>query len=86
MLLIVHITIAMISVLFAALLFFSPNDFKFKANYVLIAATLLSGTYLVVDRGTHLVESCFVGLIYIGAVLYANIAAKRKLASQPKGY
>lgn len=80
MLLLVHITIAFVSILFATLLFFSPSDFKFKANYLLIGATLASGTYLVADRGSHLLESCAMGLAYIGVVLFASIAAKRKFA------
>jgi hypothetical protein len=82
MLLLAHIVIALISVVFASLLFLSPSNFKFKANYLLIGATLVSGTYLVIDRSSHLVESCAVGLAYIGVVLFAIAAAKRKYAKQ----
>ncbi len=82
MLLLAHITIAMISVLFATLLLFSPSNFKFKANYLLLGATLASGTYMVLDRGSHLVESCAVGLVYLGAVSSAIILAKRRFAVQ----
>lgn len=86
MLLLAHIIIALVSILFATLLFFSPSDFKFKANYLLVSATLASGTYLVVDRGSHLLESCAIGLVYIGAVFYAIIAAKRRLVRQTSDY
>jgi hypothetical protein len=82
MLLLAHITIAIISILFATLLLFSPSNFKFKANYLLLGATLVSGTYMVLERATHLVESCTVGLIYLGAVSLAIILAKRKFAAQ----
>jgi len=78
-----HIIIATISVLFATALFFSPSSFKFKANYILIGATLMTGTFLVVDRGSHLVESCLAGLLYLGVVIYAVIIAWKKFASQP---
>ena len=81
MLLLAHIIIALVSIIFVTLLFFSPSDFKFKANYLLIGATLASGTYLVVDRGSHLLESCVMGLAYIGVVLSAIIAARRKFAA-----
>lgn len=82
MILLAHIIIAMVSVLFATLLFFSPTDFKFKVNYLLLAATLASGTYLVLDRGTHLVESCLTGLAYIGVISFALVSARRKFARQ----
>jgi hypothetical protein len=80
MILLTHIAIAMTSILFATLLLFSPSDFKFKANYLLLGATLASGTYLVVERGTHLMESCLMGLVYIGAISFALTLAKRKFA------
>ncbi len=80
MILLAHIVIAMTSFLFATLLLFSPSEFKFKANYLLLGATLASGTYLVADRGTHIMESCLMGLAYTGAVSFALILAKRKFA------
>ncbi|MEX2014703.1 MAG: hypothetical protein WD885_02100 [Candidatus Saccharimonadales bacterium] len=86
MLLITHIAIAMVSVLFATLLFFSPSDYKFKANYLLLGATLISGTFLVLGRGTHLVESCLMGLIYTGAVFTAIIFARKKFVRQTNDY
>ncbi|HEX5797963.1 MAG TPA: hypothetical protein VFX79_01285 [Candidatus Saccharimonadales bacterium] len=86
MLLITHILIAMISILFATLLFFSPSNFKFRANYLLLGATLASGTFLVVDRGSHLVESCLMGLVYTGAVFTAIILAKKKFVRQTNDY
>lgn len=82
MILLAHIAVALISVIFATLLYFSPTDFKFKANYALLTATLMSGTYLVVDRGTHIMESCLMGLAYIGAVAFALISAKKKFVKQ----
>ncbi len=82
MILLTHIVIATTSVLFATLLFLSPSNFKFKINYLFLGATLASGTYLVADRGTHIMESCMAGLIYIGAVSFALISAKRKFAAQ----
>lgn len=78
--LLTHITIAISGILFATWLLFSPSDFKFKANYLLLGATLVSGTYLVVERGTHIMESCITGLIYTGAISFALILAKRKFA------
>jgi hypothetical protein len=86
MLLITHILIAMVSVLFATLLLFSPSGLKFRANYLLLGATLISGTFLVVGRGTHLVESCLMGLIYTGVVFTAIILAKKKFVRQTNDY
>ncbi len=82
MILLLHILLAISSILFATSLFLAPSDQKFKANYFLLAATLASGTYLVIDRASHLVESCFLGLVYLGAVSLAIVSAKRKFARE----
>ena len=82
MILLSHIIIAMTSIVAATLLFFSPSDFKFKANYLLLGATLTSGAYLVISSGTHLVESCILGLVYLGAVSFALVSARIRFARQ----
>lgn len=80
MILIIHIAIALASIAYTTDLFFRPVESKLKPAYLLAASTLLSGTVLVVDRNSHLVESCVTGLIYLGCVAFAIVVSRRKLA------
>ena len=80
--LMVHIIVALASVAYTTLLFFAPSPNKFKATYGLVAATLASGTILVMSTQANLVHACITGLIYIGAVTVAIIFAKQRFAKQ----
>lgn len=80
MILIIHIAIALASIIYSTDLFFRPADHKFKPAYFLAASTLVSGTILVVSRNSHLVESCVTGIIYLSCVTFAIVIARRKLA------
>ena len=80
MILIIHIAIALASIAYTTELFFRPAEGKFKPAYLLAASTLVSGTILVVDRNSHLVESCVTGLIYLSCVTFAIAISRRKLA------
>jgi hypothetical protein len=51
-------------------------------NYLLVAMTLVSGTYLLMLKPSHMVQSCMMGLVYIGFVTFAIVAAKKKLARE----
>lgn len=82
MALIIHIIIALTSIAFTTLLFALPSRAKFNANYVLIALTLTSGTYLVVNTNAPMLKSCMSGLLYIGLVTLGTIAARYKYARQ----
>jgi hypothetical protein len=82
MALIIHIIIALTSIAFTTLLFALPSQAKFRANYGLIALTLISGTYLVVSTNAPMLKSCMSGLLYIGVVTLGTIAARYKYARQ----
>ncbi|MFA5004030.1 MAG: hypothetical protein WC498_02010 [Candidatus Saccharimonadales bacterium] len=82
MLILSHVIIALTSVLFSTYLFFRPSQRKLQASYGLTALTVSSGTYLVVSTHAKILEACLTGLMYLGAVGIATIAAHRKLALQ----
>ena len=79
MILIAHILIALTSVAFATYAFFAPTKAKVNTSYGLIAATLLSGTYLVVSTGANMLHACMTGLVYALSVSVVTYAAQRKL-------
>jgi predicted ATPase len=81
MTLIIHIIIALLSLVFSAYVFFSPSKSKLRMSYGLVAMTLISGTYLVISTHSPILSACTSGLIYLSVVMTATIAAQRKLAT-----
>jgi hypothetical protein len=79
MFILAHVIIALSSMALTTYLYFKPSKRKFHAAYGLVAATLASGTYLVVSTHSPLLSSCMTGLIYLGAVSGGMIAARRRV-------
>lgn len=80
--LLVHISIALSSLVLTTILVFSPSKAKLHASYALTAATLITGTYLVVSSGSHMLQACTTGLLYLGLTSLGIVAARRKLAAE----
>jgi hypothetical protein len=79
MILLLHIAIALASVAFAAYGFFFPSKAKLRVSYGLIAATLTTGTYLVVTAPAHMLEACTAGLLYTSIMVVATVAVRKKM-------
>ncbi len=75
-----HVIIALGSIAMASYAFFVPSNNTLRVSYGLVAATIISGTYLVVSTRSHMIEACTVGLLYTGAMLTTLVFARRKLA------
>jgi hypothetical protein len=82
MILLFHITFATTSMVVTGLAYVRPSHQKLRTSYGLVAATLVSGTYLVISTHGPLLESCITGLVYLGIVFGGIIATQRKLAAQ----
>ena len=65
MVILLHVIIAIASLAVAALAVVRPQARTLIINYVLIGATIASGTYLMVTMPTHMVTSCEMGLVYL---------------------
>ena len=81
MILAAHVIIALLSLAYGTVVFFFPSNAKLHALYGLVGATLASGSYLVWSNPAHLAQACTSGLIYLGAVAVAIVAARHKLAA-----
>lgn len=79
MIVLIHIVIALTSMLVGAALLARPVQALFRTQYVLIAATLGSGTYLVVATGSPLLHTCATGLFYLAIVTAGLVLARRKV-------
>jgi hypothetical protein len=77
---ILHILIAIASIVVATINIFSPTKAKLIGSYSLIAATLLSGTALVVIEPSRMVHVCVTGLVYVVFASVLTIAANVRLA------
>ena len=81
MVLLLHIVIALTSLVYTTYLYISPSKTKLRLSYILVASTVATGTYLTLINLSHLVSTCITGLIYLGIVSVAIVSARHKLAS-----
>lgn len=84
MILLAHIFIALSGIGVATFIVFKPSARLLKVTYCLTAATLLTGTYLVVSTGSHILQSCMTGLAYLGVVSVGIVIARTRLAAATK--
>lgn len=82
MVLLTHILIACASIGYTTYLFFAPSSSKFPIAYVFIALTIASGAFLIFKSQSHMVQACLSGVVYLGFVCTALVAARGKLASE----
>ena len=82
MILILHIFVALSSVIASTASYLSPSKARLRLTYGLTLLTLGSGTYLVWSTRSPLLSSCITGLIYLGVVLSGVLGAWRKLARE----
>ncbi|HUS26351.1 MAG TPA: hypothetical protein VMY99_03320 [Nevskiaceae bacterium] len=80
MAIILHVAIALSSISYATVAFFQPSTVKLRISYGLVTATVASGTFLLVAAPSHMIESCTVGLLYLGIVVALTFSARHKLA------
>lgn len=78
----IHVVIALASVFYSTFLYVSPSKKRLNITYGLVALTLITGTHLVIVSHAAMLSACTTGLIYIGVMLVAIYASRRKLAAQ----
>jgi hypothetical protein len=81
MLLLVHITLALSSLILSTFAAFRPTKPSLIKSGILVSLTLLTGTVLVVKNQSHLMEACLSGIVYTGFVITTLLIASKKLAS-----
>jgi hypothetical protein len=82
MILLTHIVIALSSLIFTTVAFFTPSETKLRISYGFIAATIGSGTLLVVSMPSHLVSACYSGLTYLGVMLVGIFGIRLRLSHE----
>lgn len=80
MLVLLHVSVAILSILQATYMCIVPSQRKLQVANGLIAATLASGTYLVWSLHSPLLQSCTTGLMYLAFVLSVTALGRYRLA------
>jgi ABC-type glycerol-3-phosphate transport system permease component len=81
-LLIPHISIAVISLVITTLTAFAPSQLKVKLSRLFISLTLITGTLLVILTHQPILSSCMSGLVYLGFAMAGVIIGSRRLAKE----
>lgn len=79
MILLLHIGIALLSLVFAAYVLISPSKTKLKISGSLVGLTLVTGTCLVIMAPAHMAQACKSGLLYTGLILAASLVTRHRL-------
>jgi hypothetical protein len=79
MIILIHVIIALTSIIIASFTFLYPTIKKLIISYGFILGTVASGTYLLVTSPSHILQSCMTGLAYLTIVSLATIAAHVRL-------
>lgn len=82
MMILLHILIALSSLAVATGVYFKPSQSAVYVSYGLLTATIATGTVLIISSGSHMLESCLMGLAYCGVVSVLTLKARNKLAAQ----
>ena len=82
MILLLHIIIALSSVLYTTYVVIAPNQKRVRTAYGTVVMTLLSGAWLVVVQPTHMGRACMSGLVYIVSMSFLLGAVHIKLLNQ----
>lgn len=77
---ILHILVAVLGLIGSFIALFKPAKSLFITNYVLIAATLLSGTYLVLETHSNILHACISGLVYLAITNALLFIAVRRVS------
>ncbi|PLS81840.1 hypothetical protein CYG49_00530 [Candidatus Saccharibacteria bacterium] len=81
MVLFLHVSIAVASLLSATYVLLLPSNRALEISQVLIGLTIGSGTLLVLLSPAYLIQACISGTVYALFALLMTIVAHKRLAS-----
>lgn len=80
MIVLLHVAIALSSIVLAGYILMRPSRQGLAMSYVMMAATLGSGFYLVANAPAHMIEACLMGVAYLAVVSVMTVASRVRLA------
>lgn len=82
MLIIIHVVLALSSLLLASFNLLRPARNRMNVSYCLAVATLVSGGLLIIVNHASVLRTCMSGLLFFVAVTAMNLIAARSLAAE----
>jgi len=82
MVILLHVAIALSSIVLAGYILVRPSQKGLNTSYLMMAATLGSGFYLVANAPAHMIEACLMGVAYLAAVSTMTVASGMRLATR----
>jgi len=82
MIVLIHVVIALSSIVMATYGVFRPSKKSLHINYGLIGLTFASGTIVALTYHVGLVKTCSDGLIYLAVVTSGVLVSSKKLAKE----
>jgi hypothetical protein len=79
MLILLHVLIAIGSMILSGVALVWPSNARVKYSYGLVGLTLATGTYLVWHNHAHLIQSCLTGIVYLSLTTGALVFARRRV-------
>ena len=79
MIILIHVSIALMSIALASFTFFRPTMRRLIVSYGFILGTIATGSYLLIAFPSHILQSCVMGLAYLTIVTMATIFAHVRL-------
>ncbi len=77
MIVLIHVFLAVSSLLYTSYLCIRPKSAKFYISYSGFVGTLVSGTYLVIHSHAQLLSACVSGLTYLALASFVTVLAHR---------
>lgn len=81
MIIFIHISVALMGIIASSITALSPTVRGIRVSAASVAATLVTGVYLVLHMHTSLVQACISGLAYLAVTLTALSIGTYRLAS-----
>jgi len=75
---ILHVIIALVSIVYTGYTLLHPSKAKLNISYGLVGLTLLTGTGLVIANPSHMVSACFTGIVYLSFMALGLVTAHKK--------
>lgn len=82
MIVLIHITIALLSLMQATYGLVKPSRKKLHVTFGLAVATVISGVFLVWQLRLPILQPCLSGLSYLSLIIAASMISRYRLAEQ----
>lgn len=82
MILIIHIVVAIASLISAGWLYFVPSRTKLYVTYIITGLMLASGFYLVLSKPASMTQACISGLTSLAIISYAIVSARKSISKE----